>query len=106
MLFHATAARFPEILQEEGYVLLDFYAPWCMPCRALEPVLDACTDALEDVLTAYSINTDTDASLAAQYDAEVLPTVVLLRNGQVIRRWERPEHDAITADLNAVCREN
>lgn len=89
MLFHTSEAHFDEVLAEsrERPVLVDFYAGWCAPCRALEPELDALTDAFEDVVSAYSVNTDTDPTLAARYGIDKLPAVLLLHDG-VVQRWE------------------
>lgn len=91
MLFHTTAAHIEEILAEsrQKTVLLDFYAPWCAPCRALAPVLDAFSDAYEERLSAYSVNTDTDAVLAERFAVTSLPTVLVLHSGEVTKRLEQ-----------------
>lgn len=91
MLFQTTAAHFEEVLAEshEKTVLLDFYAPWCAPCRALAPELDVLSDRYEDVLSAYSVNVDTDAGLATQFGITALPTVLILKNGEVMGRYEK-----------------
>ncbi len=91
MLFHTTAAHIAEILAESNnkMILLDFYAPWCAPCRALEPVLDAFSEHHEDLVSAYSVNIDTDRELAERFDVSVLPTVLVLVNGEVIGRYEK-----------------
>lgn len=89
MLYQTTAARFEEVLAESRKrpVLLDFYAGWCAPCRKLAPELDALTDAYEDVVSAYSVNTDTDPELAERYGIDKLPAVLLLHHGTE-QRWE------------------
>lgn len=91
MLFQATAAHFGEVLAEsqERAVLLDFYAPWCAPCRTLAPELDAYSDANEARVSAYCVNIDTDAELAQRYGITAVPTVVVLQNGEVRARFER-----------------
>ena len=90
MLFHTTESYFEEVLAESRChpVLLDFYAGWCAPCRELASELDALSDRYADWLTAYSINTDTDAALAERYAVDKLPAVLLLRDGQTVLRWE------------------
>lgn len=104
MLFQTTAAHFEEVLAEshEKTVLLDFYAPWCAPCRILAPELDALSDRYEDAVSAYSVNVDTDAALAERFGVSALPTVLLLRNGEVTGRLEKE----ITAEMleERICR--
>ncbi len=91
MLFQTTAAHFEEVLAEshEKTVLLDFYAPWCAPCRALAPELDVLSDRYEDAVSAYSVNVDTDGILAERFGVSVLPTVLILRDGEVTGRLEK-----------------
>lgn len=97
MLFQTTAAHFEEVLAEshKKTVLLDFYAPWCAPCRALAPELDALSDRYEDAVSAYSVNVDTDGILAERFGVSALPTVLMLRNGEVTGRFEKE----ITAEM-------
>lgn len=100
MLFHTTSARIDRILQRDGFILLDFYAPWCAPCRELAPQLEALTDELD--LTAFTVNTDTDRSLAERFGVDALPTVMLLRDGVILQQWIRPDCDDLTAQLHVL----
>lgn len=91
MLFHTTAEHFEEVLAEsfDKTVILDFYAPWCAPCRALAPELDEFSDRFEEAVSAYSVNIDKDTELAQRYGVTILPTVLALKNGEVRARFEK-----------------
>ena len=91
MLFHTSRKYFFEVLEisQEMPVLVDFYAPWCAPCRALEPKLDQLSENYPDQMIAYSVNTDTDPELAQEYAVKNLPCVVLFQNGKPVKRWEK-----------------
>ena len=96
MLFHTSAAQMEEILAEshKKTIILDFYAPWCAPCRMLAPLLDELSDRFEDTASAYAINVDTDTALAQEYGVTTLPTVLIVRDGVVAERLE----EEITAE--------
>jgi thioredoxin len=81
----ATTATFAaEALQSDApVVLVDFWAPWCAPCRALTPALEALTAERAD-LKLVKVNTDEEQALAAQYGVMGLPTVLILREGRPV----------------------
>ena len=66
-------------------VLLDFYADWCGPCRMVSPIVDEIADERPDVLVG-KINVDLDPSLAAEFGVMSIPTLVVLRGGEVVAR--------------------
>ncbi len=106
MLFQTTAAHFDDVLAEsrEQLVLLDFYAPWCAPCRALAPELDALSDRYEEHMSAYSVNTDTDPDIAAAYNVKQLPTVVLLYGETRLYFTEDITKDHLEQEIRRLCR--
>ncbi|QIK37460.1 thioredoxin [Caldichromatium japonicum] len=83
----ATAANFQSIVLEGSYrrpVLVDFWADWCAPCRMLMPILAKLADEYQGRFLLAKVNTDEEQALAFQFGIRSLPTVQLLRNGQVV----------------------
>ena len=71
-----------EVLSSEKPVLLDFWAPWCGPCRMIGPILDEIAKERPDVKVC-KINIDEEYDLAARYKVVSIPTLMVLQNGMV-----------------------
>jgi thioredoxin 1 len=74
-----------EVLESETPVLVDFWAPWCGPCRVVAPALEEINDERED-LRVVKLNIDDNMQTAAQYQVLAIPTMILFRNGQEAAR--------------------
>jgi thioredoxin 1 len=74
-----------EVLESETPVLVDFWAPWCGPCRVVAPVLEEIADQRED-LRIVKLNVDDNQQTAAQFGILAIPTMVLFRNGAEAKR--------------------
>lgn len=71
-----------EVLESEKPVLVDFWAPWCGPCRMVAPVLEQIA-AERDDLRIVKLNTDENPQTAAAYQVLSIPTLILFKNGQI-----------------------
>lgn len=72
-----------EVLKSPIPVLVDFWAPWCGPCRAIAPVLDELSEELDGKLKIGKVNVDDHQELAAKFEIRSIPTMLIFQNGVV-----------------------
>jgi len=83
-----------EVLQSTLPVLVDFWAPWCAPCRILTPVVEQLATENAGSVKVGKVNIDDSPSVAAGYGINAVPTVMIFKNGQVVDRFigVQPKH--------------
>lgn len=74
-----------EVLNSEKKVLLDFWAPWCGPCRMVVPLVEEIAEERPDIKVG-KINVDEEVELASQFGVMTIPTLVVMENGKVIKQ--------------------
>ena len=80
-------ASFDELIQKHNLpVLVDFWAPWCGPCKMVAPVLQELAGQWKGRITIIKINTDEKPDLAARFHITGIPTLILFKNGQPVHR--------------------
>ena len=91
-----TAANFEnEVLRSDKPILLDFYADWCGPCKMLSPILHELAEEKSGTLKVGKVNVDAETQLAQAERIEVLPTLVLYRDGKAVGSIVAPESKAM-----------
>lgn len=75
-----------EVLQAEGPVLVDFWASWCGPCKMLAPVLKDFAEEMAGAVKVGKVNVDDEPELAARFKVMSIPTLILFKNGEVVKK--------------------
>ena len=86
-----------EVLDSDRPVLLDFWAPWCTPCRMVGPILDEIAGERSDIKVA-KVNVDEQPELAGQFGVMSIPTLVVVKEGRIVQQamGARPKAQILT----------
>jgi thioredoxin 1 len=95
-----TEQNFDEALvAAQGLVMVDFWAEWCPPCRAIAPVLEELAETSEGRLTLLKVNIDDSPGLAARYDIRAIPTILFFKEGAIVDRVIGAAPKAVLQDI-------
>ena len=85
MALTVTDGTFKEsVLQSDKPVLVDFWAPWCPPCRMLSPVIEQLHNEFEDKAVVAKVDIDNNQQVALEYGIKSIPTLLIFKNGEVV----------------------
>ncbi len=85
---------FNKAMEGDKPVLVEFWAPWCVYCRRIGPAFDKIAEQYADTLSIGKVNIDDESELADQFNIEVIPTLVIFKNGQRVADIVAPESKA------------
>ena len=90
---------FNDVISGDKPVLVDFYATWCQPCKIMHPILEQAKVILADKIRIIKIDIDKNRKVAEQYRIQSVPTLILIRNKQILWRQSgaMPKEDLLTA---------
>ncbi len=92
-----------EVLKSDKPVLVDFWAPWCMPCKLIAPAVEKLALEMKDKVSVLKSNVDESPEIATELSIMNIPTLVLFKNGkEVLRMTGVNSKDAIEAKINSV----
>jgi thioredoxin 1 len=96
--------NFNEIMSSDKPVLIDFWAPWCGPCRMQGPIVEQVSEEMGDDAVVAKLNVDENPEIASQFSVMSIPTLVIIKSGKVVEQkvGVTPKETLIKL-LNAVC---
>lgn len=77
-------SEFYDLLKTNSLVFVDFFASWCGPCKMLSPVVEQVADSFHDKVTFVKVDVDQHEILASQYNVTTIPTIVVIKDGQIV----------------------
>lgn len=85
MALNVTDANFAqEVLASDRPVLVDFWAEWCPPCKAMEPTIEALSEELAASVKIVKLDVDSNPGITVQYNVRAMPTLIIFKNGQPV----------------------
>ncbi|MBM3229652.1 thioredoxin [Candidatus Parvarchaeota archaeon] len=84
MVMELNSQNFKEEVGSKGFVLVDFWAPWCGPCRMLGPVIESLSETMKGKLKFAKLNVDDEGEIAGAFGVMSIPAIILFKDGKAI----------------------
>jgi len=96
-------ANYKELLESGKPVVIDFWAPWCGPCRSVAPIIEELATTYEGRVIIGKYNVDEDSDLGVEYGIRNIPTLLFFKDGQMVDKHVGTiTHDALTAKIESL----
>ncbi len=103
MAIEINDTNYKELLESGKPVLVDFWAPWCGPCRSIAPIIEELATAYEGRVVIGKYNVDEDTDLGVEYGIRSIPTLLLFKDGQMVEKHVGTiTRDALAAKIDAL----
>ena len=83
----------------QGVTIVDFWAPWCGPCRMMTPILETVAAQVEGKAVVAKVTVDEEPDLAARFQVRGIPTIIVFKEGQVVRQMVGVQKESVRADV-------
>ena len=82
---------------------MDFWAPWCMPCRMQTPILESLNEKMSEQVKIVKVNTDENTAIAQKFNIRSIPTLMLFKSGEVVEQMVGVQNEEVlTSKINAL----
>ena len=100
-VIHLNSSNFDSTISSDKPVLVDFWAPWCGPCRMLGPTIDELADTVGDSALICKLNVDESPDIAQKYGVNQIPTIIFFKKSKMVGVSGTATKDALLAKLKA-----